>query len=1207
MKKLFWLYISLLLAAHLPAQSNAPARLAIIVESSDALPISDILTAELSRNPQITLLERNDIDKVYREQGLSAENRDYLKLGQILGADGLLLLGKIANTNQPSKGGPGGKKLPDDLTIRLIAVRPGVLLAGERMSWPDDVPQWATGFVTHLQPLLPKISVLIQDAIPISIENLRAPVPSPEFQDLEHQLTALTIERLTRQRQFFVLERRKMQLLTSEKSLKGLGDSPFWNGSYLLDGTIDRNGYSQTEVTISGRLVPPKGGAPVEFEITGSRSNLAAVVDQLADKIAQNLKLNSVAVSWNPADEARAYFDEAKWALRWGMSDEAQAASESAWALGKQDLDCALTRIEAYRVDIPQVWSAHVQSFLHGKKVGMSVDDPPNPEDIDRSLHLLEMYNDFAHTSAEPPKLNSPYYLLGCDVLDRATGILRHYHFHPDSQKPVSDKLRDLRLLARTIVAWLSQSPSVRDTYWLGGRIPNQDEVYHNFSEYLDPVYHKRQNLFDFELQWGSLWQERPEDCLAIYRQLMSNPLFVCIHQDFWFRTADDPRLTAWTPEDRTRLPQVWTNFLADLENSTNAFWGMEARAVELADAIREREKIDTYVTDTELYRRNATEEEFKRYRAEWDQKMEQAGVDLFGFAITNYERIVAGRDELLYLDWGLGEYFERDRIVTPTEEKLESDFHSTYALRLRTLHDTFVSQNSERLKEKENLPKFEKQKQYLTSFTPYDFNTFNQLFSSLDVYSKQQAAELETLAELYCSNMLAGTEGIAKSRAKSNAGWIEFALEKRLKQTVNPPQPAVASAVIPTKPPPPSKPAVATNISSPKISSLTNFLAPTFLAFPKEQFPATNFAEATIFAHRLRGDSLVLGVQYRDEREVYSPGVVNYHSVFREAVAIWRANDSWEIIPSVQTAQTEEDTHAWKYAFIESQFGSPHPTLFVELLNNVVYVSDWDAIREYDLNRHQWQELPFPGQSRAQLFAVKNHLYASSLESIVEIAPDGTSARILASTRRRPAASVLDSRPSLGDPILFEGPGDAPYVALDRDIFAWNGTDWQQVMTTVTNRQPPEVFGDAAFLRSSRMLHTDAYAPLRKALRGLSPADFPAAMDGTNIYYFTVESSPGYIQPGTPLSEKNGRHADLVCVTAEFPSPLTIPLKFQSDQGPVPRIPWRTTVWVACSSKFLFIGAPTMPGVWTVPKSEIRAEIQRQIRINPQVHEPAS
>lgn len=73
-------------------QSNAPVRLAVIAETGEASIVGDLLTAELSKNPRVILLERNEIDRVYREQGLSAVNRDYVKLGQVLGADGLLLI-----------------------------------------------------------------------------------------------------------------------------------------------------------------------------------------------------------------------------------------------------------------------------------------------------------------------------------------------------------------------------------------------------------------------------------------------------------------------------------------------------------------------------------------------------------------------------------------------------------------------------------------------------------------------------------------------------------------------------------------------------------------------------------------------------------------------------------------------------------------------------------------------------------------------------------------------------------------------------------------------------------------------------------------------------------------------------------------------------------------------------------------------------------
>src|SRR5208283_5235495 len=95
MKRLSGIVAIFILATRLLAQSNAPVRLALIAETDKASAAADVLTARLSGNPQIQLVERNEIEKVYREQGLSAANRNYLKLGQILGADGLLLIDVI--------------------------------------------------------------------------------------------------------------------------------------------------------------------------------------------------------------------------------------------------------------------------------------------------------------------------------------------------------------------------------------------------------------------------------------------------------------------------------------------------------------------------------------------------------------------------------------------------------------------------------------------------------------------------------------------------------------------------------------------------------------------------------------------------------------------------------------------------------------------------------------------------------------------------------------------------------------------------------------------------------------------------------------------------------------------------------------------------------------------------------------------------------
>src|SRR6266850_3766139 len=96
------LALAAVIASPLQAQTNEPpARVAIVSETGVAAAATDLLTVELSRKPRLELLERAQIEKVYREQGLSAVNKDFLKLGQVLGADGLLLLMPVSEgTNQ---------------------------------------------------------------------------------------------------------------------------------------------------------------------------------------------------------------------------------------------------------------------------------------------------------------------------------------------------------------------------------------------------------------------------------------------------------------------------------------------------------------------------------------------------------------------------------------------------------------------------------------------------------------------------------------------------------------------------------------------------------------------------------------------------------------------------------------------------------------------------------------------------------------------------------------------------------------------------------------------------------------------------------------------------------------------------------------------------------------------------------------------------
>ena len=106
-------------------------------------------------------------------------------------------------------------------------------------------------------------------------------------------------------------------------------------------------------ITLDARLVPPGGGAPIRIAVSGSRTNVSEVINRLADKVMESLKLGqSRALLRNARDEAGQFYNGAQWAMQWELYPQAQAAAESAWALGKHDADTAILRVRTYSESI---------------------------------------------------------------------------------------------------------------------------------------------------------------------------------------------------------------------------------------------------------------------------------------------------------------------------------------------------------------------------------------------------------------------------------------------------------------------------------------------------------------------------------------------------------------------------------------------------------------------------------------------------------------------------------------------------------------------------------------------------------------------------------------------------------------------------------------------------------------------------------------
>lgn len=1225
----------------LSAQSNnPPARLAIISESSAAATVVDLLTVELSAKPQLQLLERAQIEKVYREQGLSAGNKDVLKLGQMLGADGLLLLTPVTEgTNQ-------------FMQVRLVAVKPGVVIASVRSIWPvQDVSGWSHWLANHFAPLLQKLSVPVRDAIPISVVNLRSATRSSGAQETERQLTSLVTERLTRERELFVLERRRMDFLSTEKELQAIGESSFWSGSYLLEGTIDRDGYSKETVTVNARLIPPQNGRGIEISIKGLRENLGEVIERLVAQVLVTMQKPGIAAAWQPEAEAANYLEEAKWALKWGMIPEARAAADASWALGKRDLACALVRGKSHvagvianltpyegtsatfspgfnasgvPVNAPPS-EARIQDSIKSKLAGYPLGGVykrtaktrhgattvhftlfvgiPEVENIERAKRTLELYLEFCKVSPEGQAQiltrgkgwndwrNSDWYTLGIEALVAASKVLQNFHFVPHSDPSVATGLAELRSLARLVAATISESPTVRDSYFVGGRTATHDELAHTMSG--------SRSIFSCMAEWGCFWQERPEDTLELYRKLMESPVFCYIHKGFWDRGVIQPRQIAWNKNDRDRLPLLWGDFMRELNGSTNPLLQMEAKALARADA-----------TDEESVK-----------------KAEQGWWDVVR---SNRAALVANNVDLFYLGWSFINNAETEAMAREYWDKTVPALKVTSA--------------------------FDEQKKFLREFQPYEFQQFVKTFREKS-YTKAQAQELLPLIAAYKSNLLAQAELAdtpQKRQLQRNARSVDTFLGNTVEKILNPPvttpPPVAVSAVASPAQPRPAKRLESLAESSAPATNIINVKK--FLEIPLQGLDEDTISAIGIRSHRLLGSQLLLDLEISravhsfSEREKWK----GTHYARIPAIAILDLQtERWQVIECAEIDVVNQNpfyhhTALWRGNLFTSQGGK---------------------VTRYDSATKSWVELNLPGVGNCGLFVVGDRMFAATRELMVEVLDQGASMRILASTRRQPPVSVLDTESfagngfALGTPAFFGGTDANLRVVTAKKIFAWQGADWLGIAATPPIARPLWIaedhvlfFGDgwntpagiwrlttgntnaeyylgqerAAGRSLGQPPSSNTSKPIWEMPPGLMLAQLPATSRGNDLYLLVdhakaqnIVNEREHVIIGTRILPQDGYHAALLCFTRSHATPQKVYLKFDETGGvlPVsgnPNGSGRMSTdlpegWLCFAAGRLYMGRETsgishtgartgaLPkvGVWVASPEQIDAEIVRQ------------
>ena len=885
--------------------------------------------------------------------------------------------------------------------------------------------------------------------------------------------------------------------------------------------------------------------------------------------------------------------------------------------MGKRDSDVALLRIKTYVCEVPSVVAQGVEQSVNGKKSNyVHIDETPDPKYCQIAWYALKCYYEFIQNSPEnEPKIlsrgkgwndwhNSDSYQLGIDALNAASTVLQHFNYAPEWQKPVAEKLGELRALACSVAELISKSPSVHESYFVGDRVVTHDELSHTM--------HDNPNIFRCKVDWGCYWQERPEDTIALYRELMSSPVFCYLHQDLWLRPAERPRLVGWNEEDRRRIPAVWNDFLQGLQSSPDILLQLEGKAFALADADN-------------------------------DQKMGESFTNLFKSLIENRESLLTNNVEVLYLDWGAGAFVDGGGVVTDLKESLHHLYYSEYRPKLEAMDQEYWTKTIPNL---QFSPVFQRQMQYLKDNKPYEFFEFAHLFETSS-YSKAQAVAIQPLIAAYKSNLVVQSEnasGIERGKLIGAIAQVGF-LEGRVDRIPNPPAPqprppapteASASATVARTP-------IVAPVSAQSQEIVTNVLRiDKFLEIPLDSLGSNEVAGIIITAHHWVEGKLLLNLEY---------GAFIYS---------FDANGKWSGTRNATYpafAVFDPKTKQWDVAggaevniMSQNLFYYHHSTLW----RGELFTSDGNQIKKYDFKTRQWQVLEISDGNNYELFTVNEHLYAANKSSVFEIVNDGKATRLMASSRRQPPVSALDTQ-DLGTPVLFEGPGHSLRLATQNKIFTWVNNDWREDADAPHSGRPPAILTNGLLFvsggsysepaRISR-LTTESNAMetcLAQIIRSANvvsssrpgtttshvpqstwemPTKFfvprmPAIASHQSDLYLLMDHSESqdiineqqHLIVGRKVVAKGGYHAELLCFSPNARLPQKLFLKFDDPNGCPPA--GGSPGWMLATDDYLIFGLERSPlgfapvptetkesyktGIWLLAASQLQQAIAAQ------------
>lgn len=1220
-------------------------RVAIVAEETEVGPLADLLTAELTSISEVELIERDQIARVLKEQNLSAGNRNDLKLGRLLGADGLIFLHleKVEGQNR--------------LGLRLTAVKAGVVMPESSFAWPvKDAPGLAGQLGVQTKSLLPKLHVRQGDAIALSIVNFRTGTKSAVSMGVEHDLKVLAMERFSNEPRFFVMERERMDALLQEKGLTE-DESKFWNGSYVLDATADRDGYAPQTMVMDIRLSPPQGrGDPLTCRISGPRTSPAALVNEMVVKVADSLNVGLASRPWNPEEEALLYFQEAQWALKWQSCEDASRAADVAWALGRHDKPTALLRQTAHlqRTAFPQLFSKTntVEGALRNLDLYLELTGALGVTNLTVDSEWVDLGIESLNQGGEA--LKSAYAAWSYSAWEYAARDYAAWN----QGSALRPEVALLRERARHVANWISGFPAIRDSYFRppgspGSRRPAQLWQY-------SPT-----DVFTSQAIYGRYWENSPEDCASLYLRLLSGPNLTRVHFDIWNQTPGARRILGWNADDRKRVDAVDREFKSALAASTNLLLILDAKTMAFLDA-------------TSSARFEAGLADFLRT---FDGNIEELWDD-------------SVYTPSFFFKWNFRPdpgFMTGGGATEPDPQESLSKFDGIWRDRGHRYEMHYWLRVDARKTATRETGLYRQLKAYLRAPDQLDPTTLSNRFHEFPFTPRESLEMLPHLA-LCRSNILEKMERAPANASQLRASAEElFRAEERLRRLIESQTALLAEQEMAEsnrlRQRTPLGAAAVLRTNAAPATPAAGAVVMHYIPAPTNQLPVSrDMSGIRIFAHHVIKDKLWLGYtcEATNSMRWSGPGGLIARKVALGILDL--RNNQWEIVPlpdnriPMDFVMLDGTVYLLCGWYVDGALAgkderpAPHSRLAEVRTKNSTMFGTTCEIMACDMSARTWRSLPFPSGSYSGIFVVAGRLFLVSTDSLQEYEPGSQTLRVLASSKRRPALTVLDTIDRLRASTIFPGSGSQVCVFVNKQVYGLEKGDWKLLSPRFFD-WTPSVFEDGVLLRSTCMrdhsagrnpnslvrVSTDLYraSPGGAALdhigsyeNGFSRNDVlmwdsgqafdspvenarsnivetnairakpmawrasnrasifgaPALMVGDRQFYYFEKTGVEGGRDGYSYFVRKAPDAGLMELAPGNPEPLTAPLVYDwpvKTNGATEVwternyywIPFKRTfpvtappVWTAVAGGKLIVGQNVIPGVWVAPFTEVEA-----------------